>query len=103
MSKTLCRLLGFDWQSAEEYAEKIRWIQKKESIGELSKFDAKEKASKFTENGNCMVELLPGKVSYSEECVCNLLRGFYSLFVDVYCDVVERIIMSDFKCHCSER
>ena len=95
MSKDLCQLLGFDWQSAEEYAAKIRSIDEDESINELSKSDAKQKARKFTENGNRMVELLLGKVSYTAERVCDLQRGFYSLFV--YCDVVEPTVVGDFK------
>ena len=95
MSKDLCQLLGFDWQSAEEYAAKLRSIEDDESIDDLSKSDVKQKARKFTENGNGLVELLPGKSSYTAERVCDLQRGFYSLFV--YCDVVEPTVVGDFK------
>ena len=95
MSKDLCQLMGFDWQSAKEYAAKLRSIEDDESIDDLSKSDVKQKARKFTENGNGLVELLPGKSSYTAECVCDLQREFYSLFV--YCDVVEPTVVGDFK------
>ena len=95
MSKDLCQLMGFDWQNAEEYAAQLRSIEEDETIDDLSKSDAKQKARKFTENGVGLVELLPGKASYTAERVCDLQRGFYSLFV--YCDVVEPTVVGDFK------
>jgi roadblock/LC7 domain-containing protein len=50
---------------------------------------------KFTEFDNDMVELKPGKFSYTAERVCDLQRGFYSLFI--YCDVVEPVVVGDAK------
>ena len=46
-------------------------------------------------NGNRMVELLPRKISYTAERVCDLQRGFYSFFL--YCDVAEATVVVDFK------
>ena len=42
-----------------------------------------------------MVELLPEKVSHTAKHICDLQRGFYSLFI--YCDIVEQTVVGHFK------
>jgi hypothetical protein len=95
MSKDLAELLGFEWRSAQTATKILNEIDKDESLDADERFMARLAARRFTENANGMVELTPGKSVYTAERVCDLQRGFYSLFI--YCDLVEPIVVGDAK------
>jgi len=95
MSKGLAELLGFEWQSVEEAAKTTDAINSDVSLDDHQKSMAKRAARRFTESTKDMVELTPGKPLYTAERVCDLQRGFYSLFV--YCDLVEPTVLGDTK------
>jgi len=95
MSQDLAELLGFEWQSAVAAAKTADAIASDVKLDDHQKSEAKFAARKFTESTNGMVELTPGKSLYTAERVCDLQRGFYSLFV--YCDLVEPTVLGDAK------
>ena len=57
---------------------------------------ARNVSEALPEGSDGMVELIPKKAySYTGTNVCDLLNGFYSLYV--YCDVVEHVLIGDIK------
>ena len=86
MSKGLTELLGF-----EHVALKENIILNEHKV-EL----ARNISEALPEGSDGLIELIPNKAySYIGTNVCDLQKGFYSLYV--YCDVVEHVLVGDTK------
>ena len=77
MTKAMGELVGFEWKA----------LSKSISLSNVEPF------SKLLKNTDCTIKLFP---FYNEEIcegngVCDLQRGFYSLFV--YCIIVEQTVV----------
>jgi hypothetical protein len=81
MTKSLAELLGFEWTVMREFTE------------EFANLDTDKQ---FAEDKAGMLEMTPlGKIAYTGSLVCDLQRGFHSLFV--YCDIAEHVVVGDVK------
>jgi hypothetical protein len=81
MTKSLAELLGFEWTVMREFTEGI------------TNLDTDEQ---FAEDKAGMLEMTPlGRIIYTGSLVCDLQRGFHSLFV--YCDIAEHVVVGDVK------
>lgn len=87
MSQPMAELLGFEWQAKQphhNYREGL-WS------GEVP-LNLKQNLLLGEDN---KVELLPMALSYTATSICDLRRGFYSLYV--YCSIVEHTVVGDSK------
>ena len=86
MSKGLKELLGFEHVTFKENV-----------ILNEQKFElARNVSEALSEGSDGMMKLIPNKAySYTGTNVCDLQKGFYSLYA--YCDVVEHVLVGDTK------
>ena len=94
MSKGLADLLGFEYSKFDNI---VKPIKEKSSTGMQSRSDlANNVVETLFELPDEQVELIPfNSYSYTGSKVCDLQRGFYSLYV--YCDIVEPTVVGDVK------
>ena len=94
MSKGLAELLGFEYSKFDSI---ILPIKEKLSTGVQPRSDlANNIVETLYELSDGQVELIPfNSYSYTGSKMCNLQRGFYSLYV--YCDIVEPTVIRDVK------
>ena len=86
ISKPLVELLGFEWKKIPEFKDM------------LARPDSGKPFHNYSGNRNPrsqFIEMSPIQDTYTDNRVCNLQRGFYSLFV--YCDIVEDMVVGDVK------
>ena len=89
----------------ERYASSLKMTKEmgellgleKKALPESISLSNVEPFSKLLENTNGTIKLFPfyNEEIYEGNGVCDLQRGFYSLFV--YCDIVEQTVVSDVK------
>ena len=94
MSKGLAELLGFEYSKFDNI---VLPIKEKSSTGVQPRSDlANNVVETLYELPDGQVELIPfNSYSYTGSKVCDLQRGFYSLYV--YCDIVEPTVVGDVK------
>jgi hypothetical protein len=86
MSKAMAELLGFEWEAKELAPEK--------PLEEILRDRPDNIIEKLALEPDGSVVLLPASAySYTATRVCDLRRGFYSLFI--YCSIVEHSIVGD--------
>jgi hypothetical protein len=96
MSKTLAELLGFDWTNTPKpWPDNDDDARKKRS--EHYRIDDYQDYEIPVDSSNKdMLRLQPEIArSYTASRVCDLQRGFYSLYV--YCNIVEHVVVGDAK------
>ena len=88
ISKPLAELLGFEWKKRPEFKDMLaRPDSGKPSFHDYS--GNRDPRDQF-------IEMSPLQDTYyTGDRVCDLQRGFYSLFV--YCDIVEDVVVGDVK------
>ena len=88
ISKPLTELLGFEWTKRSE----IKDMLAKPDSGKPSFHDY----SGNRDHRDQFIEMSPLQDTYyTGDNVCDLQRGFYSLFV--YCDIMEDVVVGDVK------
>ena len=94
MSKGLADLLGFEYSKFDNI---VKPIKEKSSTSMQSRSDlANNVVETLFELPDGQVELIPfNSYSYTGSKVCDLQRGFNSLYV--YCDIVEPTVVGDVK------
>lgn len=102
MSKTMAQLLGFGWETK---TRKNRDVQPpKESGGAESTTAGKRRQVEdeikdytlLAAGDSDLVAMSPeDALSYTASGVCDLQRGFYSLFI--YCDIVDPVVVGDVR------
>ena len=92
MSKRLADLLGFEYCKFDNI---VKPIKEKSSTSMQSRSDlANNVVETLFELPDGQVELIPfNSYSYTGSKVCDLQRGFYSLYV--YCDIIEPTVVGD--------
>jgi hypothetical protein len=102
MSKPMAELLGFEWETKTRQKRDVK--PPTESGGDEPGISRKRRQVEdeikdyllVRAGDSDMVALGPeDALSYTASGVCDLQRGFYSLFV--YCDIVEPVVVGDVK------
>ena len=103
MSKTMAELLGFGWETKTRRNRNVQ--PPKESGGDDSSMVARTRRQVEDEikdyllltgaDSNLVVLSPEDALSYTASGVCDLQRGFYSLFI--YCDIVDPVVVGDVR------
>ena len=91
ISKPLAELLGFEWKKRPEFKD-LYAASEKGKPGFHDYTGNRDPRDQFDQ----FIEMSPLQdVYYTGDNVCDLQRGFYSLYV--YCDILEDVVVGDVK------
>ncbi len=89
ISKPLAELLGFEWTKRPEFKDLL-------NNPDMRKPTFHDSARSRTDPNDQFIEMCPLQDTYyTGDNVCDLQRGFYSLYV--YCDILEDVVVGDMK------
>ena len=105
MSKTLVELMGFDWENSGKWTPYVRdyitYVTDSNPDEEDTNVHIDPATLSFSEpttvplENKDLVKYYVKGDSYQAERVCDLQRGFYSLYV--YCDICESVVVGEYK------
>ncbi len=95
MTTSMAEILGFEWGVDPPQVIMIQHSHSKFSMFASDQLRVHGTVTKLQLNTEGMVELTSGTDRYIASKVCDMRRGFHSMFV--YCDIVEHEIVGDHK------